>query len=103
MKCSRCGEDHSRNGRYCRACANAYMRESRKDGKWVGIPKHERYRVVRRGDLVGLEHRFVVQDILGRVLRSDEYVHHLDGDTFNNDPCNLSVVSPCEHYHIHRI
>jgi hypothetical protein len=37
------------------------------------------------------EHRAVMFEHLGRVLRSDECVHHIDGDKLNNDPANLVV------------
>jgi hypothetical protein len=38
-----------------------------------------------------LEHRYVMQQVLGRVLKSHETVHHKDGDRTNNAPENLEL------------
>lgn len=35
--------------------------------------------------------RFLMEQKLGRVLRSNEQVHHIDGDPLNNDLDNLEV------------
>lgn len=37
------------------------------------------------------EHRLVMSGIVGRVLSSDETVHHIDGDKTNNSPENLQL------------
>lgn len=45
-----------------------------------------------------LEHRFIVEQALGRKLDGRrEQVHHIDGDKRNNALSNLEVVSPKEH------
>ena len=46
-------------------------------------------------------HRDVVEEQLGRKLRSDEVVHHVNGDRGNNDPENLLVVNGSEHARLH--
>ena len=49
------------------------------------------------------EHRYVMMEILGRVLTSEEVVHHLDRDKFNNDPDNLLIcATKAEHRRVHR-
>lgn len=37
------------------------------------------------------EHRFVMSRVLGRALRSNELVDHMDGVKTNNDPSNLRI------------
>lgn len=44
-----------------------------------------------------LEHRLVMETILGRPLLKREHVHHRDGNGLNNDPNNLVVLSPSQH------
>lgn len=47
-------------------------------------------------------HRRVVEDRIGRKLRSDEIVHHIDGDKFNNSSANLFVFkSRADHRKAH--
>lgn len=38
-----------------------------------------------------LEHRWVLAKKLGRPIREDETVHHIDGDRANNEPDNLQL------------
>lgn len=37
-------------------------------------------------------HRWVMQQVSGRKLRTGEVVHHIDGDTWNNKPHNLLLL-----------
>lgn len=52
------------------------------------------------GKLVA-EHRKIMAAMLGRELRAHEHVHHLDGNPANNDPSNLSILSPGAHSRLH--
>jgi HNH endonuclease len=47
------------------------------------------------------EHRVVAAKMLGRKLKSDEHVHHIDGNGLNNDPQNLQVLSAGAHSRLH--
>ena len=40
-----------------------------------------------------LEHRFIMERKIGRKLRKEETVHHIDGNRQNNDPSNLELFS----------
>jgi hypothetical protein len=42
-------------------------------------------------------HRLVMEILLGRMLRRDEHVHHLDGVKLNNRPANLQLLSAGAH------
>lgn len=47
------------------------------------------------------EHQIVARDILGEVPSRDRHVHHVDGDSLNNHPLNLEVLSRREHAQSH--
>ena len=50
------------------------------------------------------EHRVVAERMLGRKLKKNEVVHHIDLNKQNNDECNLVVLpSNSEHSHLHQI
>lgn len=46
-------------------------------------------------------HREIIERLIGRPLRSNEIVHHIDEDKTNNNPENLEIVTKSEHGLIH--
>lgn len=48
-----------------------------------------------------LEHRLVMEEILGRDLTADEHVHHIDGNRQHNRRENLTVLSNADHQRLH--
>lgn len=46
-------------------------------------------------------HRLVMERHLGRILGEHEHVHHIDGDTMNNDLDNLLLTDRDTHTKIH--
>ena len=67
-----------------------------------GRPARATYRKINRGGVMMDEHRYVMERHLGRALRSDEVVHHVNGDKYDNRPDNLQVMSLAEHSRMHQ-
>ncbi len=54
------------------------------------------YRVVTVDGRRGMEHRFIMEQMLGRFLWPDETVHHKNGDRLDNRPENLELWSKAQ-------
>ena len=48
-----------------------------------------------------LKHRVIAEQILKRILDTDEIVHHLDANSRNNELSNLIVLSRIDHGRLH--
>ena len=59
------------------------------------------YKMSYRNGKTDREHRFIAEDMIGRKLKTNEVVHHKDGNKRNNSPENLIVVTRSEHAKIH--
>jgi hypothetical protein len=122
--CAECGEQyvvatyHAKRSKFCsRACSHAAQRDKMRargpdSWRWKGgrttrhgyvmvyAPDHPACQGNQRKYVA--EHRLVMEEQLGRLLKSSEYVHHIDGDKFNNDPENLEIIGGSEHAKRHR-
>ena len=77
--------DRSHNGRCARLNQHGYV--------FIHEPKHPK---AIKGGWIS-EHRHVVEQRLGRYLRSDEHVHHVNGNKSDNRSENLEVLTPRAH------
>jgi hypothetical protein len=47
------------------------------------------------------EHQVVAERILGRVLKANEVVHHINGVKTDNRPENLQILDARDHHQLH--
>ena len=101
VKCHRafyCKRSEDRRGHIRRHCSRKCFGSERKfrkmstDGYWV---IHVPY-----GDVK--EHRFVMEQCLGRRLLPTEIVHHINGNQLDNRLDNLVMMTLARHNKIHR-
>lgn len=59
------------------------------------------YKIIRCDGKAGFEHKFIVEQKLGRSLTNNEDIHHLDGNKLNNHLNNLIVLSKSDHSKLH--
>lgn len=50
-----------------------------------------------------LLHRIIIEDHLGRILNSNEVVHHIDGNKKHNTIENLKLMTATEHAKLHAL
>jgi hypothetical protein len=97
-------------GRFCADKLKRSVYACHKKAQELGvkyIPKHrcltsQGYVIVKTEEGNKLEHRFVMEQKLGRKLTSKEIVHHKDEDKGNNSPNNLKLTTRKKHINRHR-
>lgn len=95
-------EEHRRNislskkGKKNPAYKNGMTKDSH--GYWLVLrPNHPNANINGRVAL----HRLIVEERLGRYLKKEEHIHHVDFDINNNDFENLYIASNKKHQGLH--
>lgn len=112
-KCSKCKivksikdfrKDLSKKDGYYSSCNNCYrrkygMKKRTYNFYWRDLPasKSGEYLAVKHKRI----HRIVAEEKLGRKLKKNEEVHHLNGDKYDNRPENLEILDRRSHHYIH--
>ena len=103
--CLHCGKEFivdrkHKEKKFCNIeCACSYKRHSNRTATFGA----DGYKYVWFSDGSGQkEHRYIIEQHLGRKLSTDEVVHHIDGNRANNTISNLVVMSRGEHSALHR-
>lgn len=118
-QCVECGNDiESRRAKiYCgTACRNRGIAKNRRSYELNGSPTWKGgrklcssgYVLVKhpkstRKDGYIQEHRLIIEEYFGRELRSDEDVHHINGDKQDNRLSNLVVIKREAHMKLHAL
>jgi len=82
-------------------CSYACSSEARRGHKTPPAEMKSKYRAIQRNGVTVLEHRWVMEQHLGRKLETWEQVHHINHNRFDNRIENLMVVTQEEHALLH--
>ena len=72
-----------------------------KNPSWKGGTLDHGYKVIRINGKKIREHRYVMEQHLGRKLTRLEQIHHINGDKLDNRIENIMVMSNSEHQKLH--
>lgn len=104
--CQHCGKPYqgrTETSKYCSAKCQNLARMGKNHPLYKrGYSIDDGYRKVLsgKGGYVK-EHRKVVEDVLGRPLRTDEIIHHINVNRSDNRIENLTILSKSEHSKVH--
>lgn len=94
------GQNYGANHCCSRKCSSASKQFT------ILVPDEQyksRYRQFRPNGQRVFLHRIVAEQKLGRPLKVGEVVHHVNGNSLDNRPENLQIMTQAEHFRIHRL
>lgn len=104
--CDNCNKKYRTNPAYIkrqpgrkRFCSDFCFREYKQRTKIGHLSKG--YRVISINGKICFEHRYLMEQHLGRKLENNEHVHHKNGDKLDNRIENLCVLSKKDHHSYH--
>ena len=104
VRCKYCDKEfYSTRNDFCsKKCACEYKKANYKHKTYIENGYEVRYinGYNKKGNVK--EHRYIMEQYLGRKLNSNEVVHHKDGNKLNNNISNLQVMTKSEHSKLHR-
>ena len=95
------GKKHSIESKRKMSISQTGLQSREKHPNWKGGIKSRPDGYLRRSSDGKYIHRIIMENYLGRQLKDDEIVHHIDGDVSNNDISNLTVTTNSNHRKIH--
>ena len=114
INCEYCGIEFERNdchisdNNFCsRECSGNWSSENilgNLSPNWNGgiyKPNGKYIFILQEDGSYKQEHRIVMENEIGRLLKSSEIIHHIDGDGLNNDISNLEIMTRAEHARLH--
>ncbi len=94
IKCENCGVEFrvkpSRAKRGVKYCSMVCREQHKYTGKFI---RSDGYIAIKRNGKFELEHRIVMSEFLKRDLRTDEHIHHRNGNKSDNRIENLELVT----------
>lgn len=104
IKCKNCGKEfYSTRHIFCTAeCAREYRKKhyQHKTYEENGYLCEYKQDYNKKGNVK--QHRLIMENYLGRKLKDNEVVHHINGDKKDNRIENLQVMKRSEHSRYHR-
>lgn len=92
--CEQCGDSFTSSNKVQKFCSTVCSGKASRGGnnsRFKGGCVSRGYRIVYANGRRVLEHRYVMEQVIGRPLSASEVIHHRDGNGLNNDPSNLHL------------
>lgn len=83
--------------KYCSKRCFDLVNRGENHHNWKGGTKVNRDGYLINNQTGKFVHREIVEKYIGRLLRDDENIHHIDGNKQNNDISNLVIMSNSDH------